>query len=137
MTQSAQILSFPMTIPSTPRAANRLRELRLARGLTLEDVALDANCSIATVNALERGKRTLSLEWMQRFARVFGVTPAEILTRDSNPDVLQDEERALIEALRAAPAANRAALLGAAEHLIGYRPEPVEPPVPRARKSAA
>jgi transcriptional regulator with XRE-family HTH domain len=134
---SAQILPFPMAIPKQRRAPNRLKELRTERGMTLEQVALDADCSIATVHAMEGGNRTLSLDWMNRFARVFGVSPAEIMTRDSNPNGLDADELALIEALRAAPEANRAALLGAAEHLIGFKAEPVHEPLPTSRKSAA
>jgi transcriptional regulator with XRE-family HTH domain len=137
MYRSAQILPFPMAIPKTRRAPNRLRELRAERGMTLEQVALEADCSIATVNAIEMGKRTLSLDWMNRFARVFGVTPAEIMTREGNPDALDAGEKALIEALRNAPKANRDALLGAAEHLIGYKPEPAHVPLPSSRKTAA
>lgn len=137
MMQSAQILPFPMAKLQSKRSPNRMRQLRLDRGMTQEQVALEAGCAISTINMMERGERTLSLEWMQRLAKVFGVAPSELLTVENNPNVLDDDERALIDALRAAPEANRAALLGAAEHLIGYKPEPVEPPLPRSRKSAA
>ena len=40
----------------------RLRELRLQRGLTLEDVAQTAQIDVSTLNRLESGKRRLALD---------------------------------------------------------------------------
>jgi transcriptional regulator with XRE-family HTH domain len=40
----------------------RLRELRLQRGLTLEDVAQTAQIDVSTLSRLESGKRRLALD---------------------------------------------------------------------------
>lgn len=63
---------------------NRIRELRKARGLTLEQVARQANTTNQQIHRLETGQRRLTAEWMERIAAAFGVRPADLLP-DSEP----------------------------------------------------
>lgn len=65
--------------------ANRLREFRLARGLTLEQVAEAADTSHQQVLRLEKGERRLTVDWMVRLARPLGVEPKDLLP-DSGMD---------------------------------------------------
>ncbi|MCG8595359.1 MAG: helix-turn-helix domain-containing protein [Kiloniellales bacterium] len=58
-----------------------LRSLRLARKLSQERLALEANLDRTFVSLLERGKRQPSLETLLRVAKVLGLTPAELVTR--------------------------------------------------------
>ena len=58
---------------------NRLRELRKALGLTLNDVASAAGTSNQQLGMLERGERRLTVEWMQKLAPVLGVEPRDLL----------------------------------------------------------
>ena len=58
---------------------NRLRELRKALGLTLNDVASAAGTSNQQLGMLERGERRLTVEWMQKLAPVLRVAPRDLL----------------------------------------------------------
>lgn len=44
------------------RVRRRLRELRMRRGLTLEDVASRSRIDLSTLSRLESGKRRLALD---------------------------------------------------------------------------
>ena len=59
--------------------ANRIKELREARGLTLEQVAEAADTSFQQIHRMENGYRRLTDEWMRRIAPILGVHPAELL----------------------------------------------------------
>jgi transcriptional regulator with XRE-family HTH domain len=101
------------------KAPNRIRELRDARGMTLEDVALDAGCSIPTINDLERGKLRLSDKWMRILGRVFKVHPADLLSDDDNPDRLHGDARRLNDLYRGASADQQVQIVRVVEALIG------------------
>lgn len=70
---------------------NRIRQLRKARGLTLEQLAAlvpnpdtGAQTDVSTISKLELSKRALTTEWMHRIAGALGVSPAALL--DSGVD---------------------------------------------------
>jgi transcriptional regulator with XRE-family HTH domain len=78
---SAQIIRFrPMA-----ELPNRIRELRIARNWSQDQLAAAANCSKAQISDLERGNRGLDIDWMRRLARALGVTAGELLSHDDNP----------------------------------------------------
>ncbi len=57
----------------------RLRELRLARGLSQEALAQKAGVDRTYVSSVERGRRNVSLEIIHLLADALGVHPAELL----------------------------------------------------------
>lgn len=57
----------------------RLRQLRVARGLSQEALAEAARLDRTYVSSCERGKRNVSLENIHRFAAALGVKPEELL----------------------------------------------------------
>jgi transcriptional regulator with XRE-family HTH domain len=59
--------------------ANRIKELRELRGLTLQQVADAAGTSLQQIQRLENGYRRLTDDWMRRIAPVLGVHPAALL----------------------------------------------------------
>ena len=61
---------------------NRIRDIRLQKGLTLAEVALrcDPPTTAQTIGRLETGMRNLSLVWMNRIAAALEVEP-ELLLR--------------------------------------------------------
>jgi len=68
------------------RPPNRIRQLRKARGLTLEQLAAlvphpqtGAQTDVSTISKLELSKRALTTDWMQRLAGALGVVPAALL----------------------------------------------------------
>jgi transcriptional regulator with XRE-family HTH domain len=56
--------------------AGRLKELRLAKGLTQDGLAKIAGVPVATVKRLEQGTRQPMLETASKLARALGVTAA-------------------------------------------------------------
>jgi transcriptional regulator with XRE-family HTH domain len=57
----------------------RLRELRMQRGLTLEDVARNAQIDVSTLSRLESGKRRLALDHLPRLAAALSVSTDELM----------------------------------------------------------
>ena len=59
----------------------RIREVRRARKLTLQDVAdrCDPPTTPQTIGRLETGTRTVSVGWLNRIARALGVEPADLV----------------------------------------------------------
>src|ERR1700760_1190747 len=67
------------------RVRQRLRELRMQRGLTLEDVAARASIDISTLSRLESGKRRLALDHLPRLAEALSVCTDELLRAPEAP----------------------------------------------------
>src|SRR3979490_3501842 len=61
------------------RVRRRLRELRMRRGLTLEDVANRSSIDVSTLSRLESGKRRLALDHLPRLASALSVSTDELL----------------------------------------------------------
>ncbi len=59
----------------------RIREVRRAKGLTLDDVArrCDPPTTAQTIGRLETGTRTVSIGWLNRMAAALGVPPADLV----------------------------------------------------------
>src|SRR5947209_8074395 len=65
----------------------RIREVRRARGLTLDDVArrCDPPTTAQTIGRLETGTRTVSIGWLNRIARALGVEAQDLVdSRDAS-----------------------------------------------------
>lgn len=57
----------------------RVRELRLAAGLSQEKLAANAGMHRTYLSGVERGERNISLRNIARLARALDVSPAELL----------------------------------------------------------
>ena len=59
----------------------RIREVRRARGLTLEDVAqrCEPATTAQTIGRLETGTRTVSVGWLNRIAKALGVEAQDLV----------------------------------------------------------
>lgn len=61
--------------------ALRIRELRLAQGLSQAELAERAGVRQATISAMERGQTTrVDLDVLERVGRALGVAPALLIT---------------------------------------------------------
>lgn len=58
-----------------------VRLLRKERGLTQENLALEAEIDLTYLGGIERGKRNPSLLIMARIAQVLAAEPADLLKR--------------------------------------------------------
>jgi len=67
-----------------------IRQVRLAKKLTLQDVAerCDPPTTAQTIGRLETGTRTVSVGWLNRIAAALGVTAADLVTLPDRPDIL-------------------------------------------------
>jgi transcriptional regulator with XRE-family HTH domain len=64
----------------------RLRELRVQRGLTLEDVAQAARIDVSTLSRLESGKRRLALDHLPRLAAALSVSTDDLVREPAAED---------------------------------------------------
>lgn len=68
----------------------RLREIRKARGMTLQEVADRVRpepTTAQTIGRLETGVRTLTLDWVRRIAEAMDVDPAELISLPQGGDI--------------------------------------------------
>ncbi|MFD1034128.1 helix-turn-helix domain-containing protein [Sphingomonas hankookensis] len=110
-------------VPKLENAPNRIRELRRKHGLTLQDVADRVGCKANEVSRFETGARELSIGWARRIARAFGTDIASLLNDEDNFDRLDEQERAVIDAMRTASSRDRIAVQRVAESLTSYTAE--------------
>ena len=76
---------------------NRIRHLRRARNITLEQVASATGTSVQQISRLELGVRRLTVDWMERIAPVLGVRPADLLAETPGEgEVTQQIEELLL-----------------------------------------
>ena len=106
-------------------APNRIKELREAQKLTLDEVAERAGTSAQNISRLERGTRRLTEEWIRIVARGLDVDPSVILgdvTPDKRVFAHSEEEAHLLTQWRLMPFEDRIYLaetirrLGIARH---------------------
>ncbi|MBR3641446.1 MAG: helix-turn-helix transcriptional regulator [Oscillibacter sp.] len=65
----------------------RLKELRLARGITQVRMAIDLNMSQNTISRYETGEREPALAELVRLADYFGVSVDYLLERTDKPEI--------------------------------------------------
>jgi DNA-binding XRE family transcriptional regulator len=67
----------------------RIREVRRARGLTLDDVArrCDPQTTAQTIGRLETGTRTVSIGWLNRIARALEVDAQDLVDSGEASDL--------------------------------------------------
>lgn len=68
---------------------NRIRDVRRARRMTLDDVAqrCDPPTTAQTIGRLETGTRTLSLDWLNRIAAALEVDSSALVSTMATPDI--------------------------------------------------
>lgn len=63
---------------------NYLKEWRLYRGLSQDELAAKVDTTKAVISLLENEKRPLSSKWLRRFAEALDTQPGYILDHDPN-----------------------------------------------------
>lgn len=66
---------------------NRIRELRKARGWSLETLAslCDPPTTNQQISRLEKNDRRLTVEWMERLSKALGCRPSDLLIETADP----------------------------------------------------
>lgn len=115
-------LYTPMTDRSTS-FPNRVRELRHAKGLTLEQLAEAAGMSFTMLGLLERGKRDMLFARQKAIAEALGVSPGDLLLDKDHSFPTTADERKLLENYRMLGPVERRAVRNVAENMSTYRGE--------------
>jgi transcriptional regulator with XRE-family HTH domain len=97
--------------PSDARTC--IREERLARNWTLDELAERVGVKLQTIQRWETGGRNVSVAALERVAQAFRISPRLLLPQDD----LAPEERQLINFLRRAAPHEKRAVLGLAVQL--------------------
>lgn len=118
------IIQFPTMVKNLDNPPNRVREWRKARGISQTELAEAIGVTYPMISGFETGKRDLTLIYMRSMARVLGVTPADLLNADDNPHGTTAESQRLIAAYQNAAPNERAAIMGVAENLTGFKAQP-------------
>lgn len=67
-----------------PGVVNRVKEMRLARGWTQEELAQSAGVSRQSINSIERNRYVPSLALALTFARIFACATDELFELEKN-----------------------------------------------------
>ena len=59
--------------------SNKIKEVRLEKGLTLQALAERVGTSAPQIDRLEKGLRRLTIDWLNRIAKSLDVTPGSLL----------------------------------------------------------
>lgn len=105
------------------KSPNRIYALRRARSWSQEELGNMVGCTKMHISGLERGKRELTLAWMQKLGDAFGVVPADILAEDDNPMRLSMAERELVMRFRMADDDARRNIQRVTEALLPFKGE--------------
>jgi transcriptional regulator with XRE-family HTH domain len=81
-------------------APNRIREWRLLRNLTLDELSKRVGVTIGHMQKWEIADRNISYERFKRIASALDVNVSDLLTAEDNPDSLSDAERKVVAAMR-------------------------------------
>lgn len=113
---------------------NRIAEIRKARGLTLQEVAERAKTTNQQISHLERGRRKLSYEWMERLAVALSCHPLDLLLNppaetDHRSQVLSVLEQKVLDLFRSLGADEQGALLAAMQPMVAFVGRPAHMPV--------
>jgi len=73
-------LRLESELDTSPNIQNRVKELRIARGWTQQELADAVGVSRQSINSIERERYVPSLPLALTFAKVFGITTDEIFT---------------------------------------------------------
>lgn len=127
-----------ITLIPMDQSPNRIRELRMAEGMSQEELAGRARCSKMQISGLERGKPELTVHWMRRIADALGVHPAELLRKDDNPHgAATEEERRMLAAFREAPHAFQHQLIAMSEAVATLTDTPAQTAAQTAAQTPA
>ena len=69
----------------TRRFAERLHEIRIAKGMSQEQLADEAGIHRTHISLIERNRRSVRLETLERLAKALSVPPAELIPAASKP----------------------------------------------------
>jgi transcriptional regulator with XRE-family HTH domain len=86
--------------PIVSRFGQRLREVRVSRGMTQASLAESANVTVSYITRLENGMSAPGIDLVARLAGALGTSIADLLPTEPQPDdlaVIREQIRRLFE----------------------------------------
>ena len=122
---------MPVTAGSVPAVGERLRDARLARGISLRSLARDLGVSASLISQIETGKSQPSVSTLYAITSALGISIEHVFAPRDDPPAVQAERTPAAPADGLAPAAPppaAAARPAPPAVAAAVRAEPVEPP---------
>lgn len=128
------MLPLAIMVKDTQNLPNRIREWRLRRNnMKLEDLAKMLGTTTSQIARMERGDRTVSLDWLDRIAAALDVTPGDLLAKQANPGLPDERERELLLKIREGGESLLRTVEAVADVQRSFTPAPADPtPTPAA-----
>jgi transcriptional regulator with XRE-family HTH domain len=85
-------------IPLHAEVGQKIRELRLKKGMLQEELARKAGLSPSALSNFEQGRRRTSLDWLRKIGKALGVTVSDLIpeSRTRKPLAENKEEEKLL-----------------------------------------
>jgi transcriptional regulator with XRE-family HTH domain len=85
-------------VPLHSEVGQRIRELRLKKGMLQEELARKAGLSPSALSNFEQGRRRTSLDWLRKIGKALGVSVSDLIpeSRTRKPLAENKEEEKLL-----------------------------------------
>lgn len=124
---TAIILQFSSMTKTQSPPPNRIREWRIRRDMTQEELAVQMGIKQNHLSRLESGTLELTLSRLQLFAKALGVDVGQLLAPEDNRFGLDEDAQLLLQKVQDDPGLAQP-LLQLADTIATYRrEEPAEP----------
>ncbi len=90
---------------------DRINELRLSRGWSVNNLAMEAGITQSTLNSVMSRGTAPKIDTLQSVCNAFGISLAQFFLEDENMELLNDSERLLVNSFRKLPKDKQTALL--------------------------
>lgn len=85
---------------------NRIKQLRKNLKITQAELAKQVGIAVSYMTMIENGDRDMDTTLMRKIAKALKVKPYELLPEEEQPEVLTEEEKAILALFRKSKANN-------------------------------
>lgn len=125
-------LNFRISLDMLTDFQNRLREHREAKGITIEELAKQLDCSPSTISRLESGEMKMTDLWAPKLVEALGIVSVQLIT-GLNVVPKNEAEEDMLRAYQELDTESRAAIA----HAIRALARKQDPLLPAPRKLLA
>lgn len=90
---------------------DRINELRLIRGWSINNLAMEAGITQSTLNSVLARGTAPKIDTLQCLCNAFGITLSQFFLKDEKTELLNGKENDLLQAFRKLPKEKQQALL--------------------------
>lgn len=116
---------MPVTAASVPAVGERLRDARMARGISLRSLARDLGVSASLISQIETGKSQPSVSTLYAITSALGISIEHVFAPRDDPAGVQAERTAAAPGVAAAPPVDAADAVEPPAELAVLTPPPV------------